>query len=583
MAEKITLTFEGKGNAEKLVKSLTKSLDKMGDEAEKSSKQATSAFSVFQGTLASGIALKAIGAVTNAASKLFNTFITQGVVAAQVQEDAINRLNASLSTIGEFSKEASQDIQDFASSLQSVTTFGDEAIINMVALSQSFGFSAEQSKIAAEAAIQLSVAAGINLEEATRRVGRTISGSIADVSKFASGIKDLTKEELEAGKAANVLLDNLKGLAEAQTSTFSGASKQLANTFGDLTETTGFFVTKNPAVISAIKEIEKFIKLMDKSLKDNNETITSFVADAIPLIIGFAGVMLQVFGAVGKVIDNALIPLRGFIGGFTALIEFASGDLDAAKETFISTFEEIQDSIENVFNFEDSALFKAGENVRLLADKIEESNKRSLKSLSDLNEVTLEGTKKTSKAIKDDTLLLKSFEDSTNKERVSNLSSTLGVISQLQKSSSKELFAIGQAAAIGTATIDGLLAVQKALTAAPPPFSFVLAALVGAVAAINIAQIASQSPPSFASGSTFVEGTAGTDQIPALVSRGERIITTAQNADLTSFLSSEGGNTGVLNAILASLSNLSPGVAVTIGGDTLVKTLNYEIEAELVL
>ena len=56
----------------------------------------------------------------------------------------------------------------------------------------------------------------------------------------------------------------------------------------------------------------------------------------------------------------------------------------------------------------------------------------------------------------------------TEQTRQQNFKSSLGVISTLQGSSNKTLFAIGKAAAISTATIDGIAAVQKALASAPP-------------------------------------------------------------------------------------------------------------------
>lgn len=78
-----------------------------------------------------------------------------------------------------------------------------------------------------------------------------------------------------------------------------------------------------------------------------------------------------------------------------------------------------------------------------------------------------------------------------SQNQLSNLQSSLGTIATLQESSSKELQAVGKAAAISNATIDGYAAVQKALASAPPPFNFAIAAAVGVAAAANIAKIAS--------------------------------------------------------------------------------------------
>ena len=70
-----------------------------------------------------------------------------------------------------------------------------------------------------------------------------------------------------------------------------------------------------------------------------------------------------------------------------------------------------------------------------------------------------------------------------------------GTIAGLMKSENKTLFRIGQAAALASAFIDTASAVSKALAAAPPPLSFILAAVAGAAGAVQIATIASASPP----------------------------------------------------------------------------------------
>ena len=64
-----------------------------------------------------------------------------------------------------------------------------------------------------------------------------------------------------------------------------------------------------------------------------------------------------------------------------------------------------------------------------------------------------------------------------------------GSLATLSKSGNKKLANIGKAAAVAQATIDGILAVQKALAAAPPPVNYALAAAVGVAAAANVAAI----------------------------------------------------------------------------------------------
>jgi len=100
-----------------------------------------------------------------------------------------------------------------------------------------------------------------------------------------------------------------------------------------------------------------------------------------------------------------------------------------------------------------------------------------------------------------------------------------GILAGLSKSKNKELAAIGKAAAITQATIDGYLAVQKALSAFPPPFNFIAAAAVGAATAANVAGILSQNASFMTGGSMKVGGSGGPDsQVVAFrASPGEQI------------------------------------------------------------
>jgi|LSQX01.1.fsa_nt_gb tape measure domain-containing protein len=93
-----------------------------------------------------------------------------------------------------------------------------------------------------------------------------------------------------------------------------------------------------------------------------------------------------------------------------------------------------------------------------------------------------------------------------NQQRLSTASSFFGNLAVLSKSKNRELAAIGKAAAITQATIDGVLAVQKALASAPPPANYALAASVGIATAANVAQIAGIG---FMTGGQFTVGGSG--------------------------------------------------------------------------
>ena len=60
--------------------------------------------------------------------------------AARQQQLAVNQLNQSLKNQGNFTEQASKELQAYAKSLQAVTLFGDETILRSQSLIASFGF-----------------------------------------------------------------------------------------------------------------------------------------------------------------------------------------------------------------------------------------------------------------------------------------------------------------------------------------------------------------------------------------------------------------------------------------------------------
>ena len=69
-----------------------------------------------------------------------------------------------------------------------------------------------------------------------------------------------------------------------------------------------------------------------------------------------------------------------------------------------------------------------------------------------------------------------------------------------QKMAALQAFQVQKAAALATAVVNTAVGMTQALAGAPPPLSFINAALVAASGGLSIAEIASQQPPSFAVG-----------------------------------------------------------------------------------
>ena len=157
-----------------------------------------------------------------------------------------------------------------------------------------------------------------------------------------------------------------------------------------------------------------------------------------------------------------------------------------------------------------------------------------------------------------------------NAQRASNFKSTLGVIAGLSKSSNSTLFAIGKAAAIAQATINGISAVQTALASAPPPFNFALAALVGAATAANVSKIASQKKPSFQDGGIVPGNSFSGDNVSANVNSGEVILNQQQQAETLFAIANGGGSQDGGREIVVNTS-------VQVDGNEIARAVSREV------
>lgn len=85
----------------------------------------------------------------------------------------------------------------------------------------------------------------------------------------------------------------------------------------------------------------------------------------------------------------------------------------------------------------------------------------------------------------------KNLDTALGQARLQTASDIFGMLATLQGSHNKTVAAIGKAAAITQATIDGIVAVQAALKGPPgPPWSFAIAGATAVMTAVNVAKIA---------------------------------------------------------------------------------------------
>jgi hypothetical protein len=286
MAQKIEIQIEA--GTDKLIKSLgeadraaikfsgtlTKSFSPIRDAANKASSAISGGFSDAFGTLTKGVAIGNLVStgILKAASAISN-FVSGSLAAAQQQEDAINKLSQALRAQGQFTNAAIRDFEAFASGLQKTTTIGDEVTLSQLAVAKSFGASNEQAKQLVLAAANLSSTFGGSLEERVQQLGKSLTGTAGRLGQFIPELQALTKEQLLAGNAIDIVNKKFAGAASNELNTFSGTLKQLTNQIGDFQEELGFFVTRGQGSVNIIKTLTSGFEAFTNATKNARQAL----------------------------------------------------------------------------------------------------------------------------------------------------------------------------------------------------------------------------------------------------------------------------------------------------------------------
>jgi len=240
------------------------SLDRSGARAQRTFSSATRTISAFASALAIGQTFRAVIANT----------IEQERVTAQ--------LEATLRSTGRYTPELSQSLQDYAAQLQTVTTFGDEAIIGAQSLLLTFTRIGDEAfPRATQAILDTATAMGQDLRTSTIQIGKALNDPVLGLTALSrSGIqfsdtqKEMIKDMVAVGDVAgaqSIILKELEtqfgGSARAARDTFGGAIQGLKNAFGDLLEAKGGLpeaqqrmesltaTLQDPAVVSAVDSL----------------------------------------------------------------------------------------------------------------------------------------------------------------------------------------------------------------------------------------------------------------------------------------------------------------------------------------
>ncbi len=306
------------------------------------------------------------------------SFLSKAIEEASGAETALIKLNIALSNAGTFSQKASQDFQDFAKSIQATTAFGDDQVLGLSALARNFARTNEEAIKLTKAALDLSVATGVDAETAVKQLGGTLSGNIGLLGKSVGAVKGLTEEQLKLGGALDLVAAKFSGSAQASVNTFAGRTAQLQNNFNDVFEEIGKIITQSPTLLRIIEGISI-------AFKNVADSISGFKGDPFKGLVNG----LITFGQ--AVVTYVISPLELV----TNIGQFVFANVKLAIQSVVTTLAQFPQAIFGLFVFPlIDAADKAGQVIGFFnkdlgaqvsqgAQSVADSIRQPLKALAD--------------------------------------------------------------------------------------------------------------------------------------------------------------------------------------------------------
>jgi hypothetical protein len=167
MAKKVEVIVSAKDQASKTIKGV----------ADK----ATSSFTELN--QATELVSKGMKLVTDTAKTAY-AVMKDLAMTADAQVAAELRLQRTLERTNSFTKDAFEGMKDYASALQNVSTYGDEAIMPIMALLNTMGVAGDKIQDATDVTLDLASALRMDLNSAARLVARGMQGDITMFKRY---------------------------------------------------------------------------------------------------------------------------------------------------------------------------------------------------------------------------------------------------------------------------------------------------------------------------------------------------------------------------------------------------------------
>lgn len=206
--------------------------------------------------------------------------------AYKVQATAETQLESAAKNNPYLLPESVRKLKDYAGELQSISTYGDEELLPLMAQLAAAGRTQAEIQDIMTASVNVAASGTMSLDSAVRNLNKTYSGLSGELGEAMPAVKNLTQEELKNGEAVKVIQKQYGGMAE-EVAKATGTSQQLKNAMGDLKEELGapfekvmgpvrsFFTELVGGWASALKAQREYSEAL-KKLKNGTADVNSY-------------------------------------------------------------------------------------------------------------------------------------------------------------------------------------------------------------------------------------------------------------------------------------------------------------------
>lgn len=175
------------------------------------------------------------------------------------QEDALKRINYAMGLQGTYSKEMSDNLVNLSKGFQSVTRYGDEAVLEVMEKLLTIGrVMPTQLERVTQATLDFASATGKDLATSADIMAKAASGYTAQLSRYGIIIDKNISDTEKFNEVLKFVETRMGKRAQKDIESFGGQLTQTKNAFNDAMEATGLWITKLTQLEKILPHIKDF-------------------------------------------------------------------------------------------------------------------------------------------------------------------------------------------------------------------------------------------------------------------------------------------------------------------------------------